>query len=147
MPPRLGQKAIARSAWDAPEIDGQVLLRDVPATNMAALDVVDAIALSPHRVEIRFGKTSFAQEADILTRPIVPQHVFSDFEDPSTEQIAEPLGSGDDHEQSNEEDPENAQGDALARLRRRRCLRLRPGSRVALSSLRTHEVGSITTAA
>ncbi len=71
-----------------------LMLRDVPATNMAALDVVDAIALSPHRVEIRFGKTSFAQEADILTRPIVPQHVFSDFEDPSTEQIAEPLGSG-----------------------------------------------------
>src|SRR5699024_11745401 len=28
------------------------------------------------------------------TRPIVPEHLFSAFEDPSTEQIADPVGSG-----------------------------------------------------
>src|SRR5699024_5406186 len=41
-----------------------------------------------------FGRASFAQEADIVTRPIVPEHLFSAFEDPSTEQIADPVGSG-----------------------------------------------------
>ncbi|ATG54466.1 hypothetical protein CFK41_06560 [Brachybacterium ginsengisoli] len=71
-----------------------LLHRDVPAVNTVALDVVDATAPDPTTVRLRFGRTSFAQESDILTRPIVPEHVFSTFEDPSTEQIAEPMGSG-----------------------------------------------------
>ena len=70
------------------------MMRDFPATNIVALDVKDATAPSPHRAEITFGSTSFAQEADICTRPIVPEHLFSAFEDPGTEQIAEPVGSG-----------------------------------------------------
>ena len=68
--------------------------RDVPATNTVALEVVDAEALDAHRVRLEFGRASFAQEADIVTRPIVPEHLFSAFEDPSTEQIADPVGSG-----------------------------------------------------
>ncbi|MGP5289751.1 ABC transporter substrate-binding protein [Brachybacterium tyrofermentans] len=68
--------------------------RDVPATNTVALDVVDASVVDPTTVRIEFGSTSFAQESDICTRPIVPEHVFSTFENPSMEQIAEPMGSG-----------------------------------------------------
>lgn len=68
--------------------------RDFPATNTVALDIVEATVLEPHRAEIVFGSTSFAQQADITVRPIVPEHVFSTFEDPSTEQVPEPMGSG-----------------------------------------------------
>ncbi|MGP5267168.1 ABC transporter substrate-binding protein [Brachybacterium alimentarium] len=68
--------------------------RDVPATNTVALGIADAIALDSRTVQIEFDGTSFAQEADICTRPIVPEHVFSAFEDPSTEQVADPVGSG-----------------------------------------------------
>ncbi|NMA78478.1 MAG: ABC transporter substrate-binding protein [Actinomycetales bacterium] len=71
-----------------------LMLRDVPATNMDALDVSDAVVVDPLTVEITFGSTSFAHEPTIVGLPIVPEHIFSTFEDPSAEQIEQPVGTG-----------------------------------------------------
>lgn len=68
--------------------------RDFPATNTIALDLVDVEVLDQYRVKLLLGSTSFAHLANILVRPIVPEHLFSVLEDPSTEQIADPVGSG-----------------------------------------------------
>ncbi|MFC0673616.1 ABC transporter substrate-binding protein [Brachybacterium hainanense] len=67
--------------------------RDVPATNTVAMDLVDAEAIDAHRVRLTFGSTSFAMQGDICGRPILPEHLFSSV-DPSSELIAEPVGSG-----------------------------------------------------
>lgn len=71
-----------------------LMMRDVPATNMDALDITDAVVAGPLTVEISFGSTSFAHEPTIVALPIVPEHIFSTFEDPSAEQIEEPVGTG-----------------------------------------------------
>jgi peptide/nickel transport system substrate-binding protein len=69
------------------------MMRDNAATNTAALKVKAAKAEDPYTVRIAFEKTSFAQEADICSVPIVPEHIFSGF-DPSKEVISDPVGSG-----------------------------------------------------
>src|SRR5699024_8705516 len=71
-----------------------LMLRDVPATNMDALDVIDAAVVEPLTAEISFGSTNFAHEPTIVGLPIVPEHIFSTFEDPSAEQIEQPVGTG-----------------------------------------------------
>lgn len=68
--------------------------RDFPGTNTIALDLVDVKILDSYRVELILGSTSFAHQANICGRPIVPEHLFSSFEDPSMEAISEPMGSG-----------------------------------------------------
>lgn len=70
------------------------MLRDVPATNMNALDIADVEVTGPSEVVVTFGSTSFAQEPQILGIPIVPEHIFSTFEDPSAEQVEKPVGTG-----------------------------------------------------
>lgn len=70
------------------------MMRDFPATNTAALAVVEAAATGAHTVEIRFEGPTFAQESTVGGRPIVPEHIFSTFEDPSAEQIEDPVGTG-----------------------------------------------------
>ncbi|WP_114855907.1 ABC transporter substrate-binding protein [Brachybacterium sp. YJGR34] len=69
------------------------MIRDNPATNGLALAVAGATALDATTVEISFSTPTFVQQADVCSRPIVPEHVFSTF-DPGAEQIAEPMGSG-----------------------------------------------------
>ncbi|MBP2380511.1 peptide/nickel transport system substrate-binding protein [Brachybacterium sacelli] len=70
------------------------MLRDVPATNTSALAVVDAVATGSHAVEITFETPTFAQEATVGDLPIVPEHIFSTFQDPSAEQVEHPVGTG-----------------------------------------------------
>src|SRR5699024_3394027 len=59
-----------------------------------ALDVIDAAVVEPLTAEISFGSTNFAHEPTIVGLPIVPEHIFSTFEDPSAEQIEQPVGTG-----------------------------------------------------
>src|SRR5699024_12108975 len=82
-------------AFDAEDVAfTYLMLRDVPATNMDALDVIDAAVVEPLTAEISFGSTHFAHEPTIGGLPIVPEHVFSTFEDPSAEPIEQPVGTG-----------------------------------------------------
>ena len=82
-------------AFDAEDVAfTYLMLRDVPATNMDALDVIDAAVVEPLTAEISFGSTNFAHEPTIVGLPIVPEHIFSTFEDPSAEQIEQPVGTG-----------------------------------------------------
>ena len=53
-----------------------LMMRDVPATNMDALDITDAVVAGPLTVEISFGSTSFAHEPTIVALPIVPEHIW-----------------------------------------------------------------------
>lgn len=70
------------------------MMRDNPATNTSALPIEDAIASDEFTVELSFGTTMFVQEPTIGSMPIVPEHVFSQFEDPSAEQVEAPMGTG-----------------------------------------------------
>ena len=71
-----------------------LMMRDFPAANTAALPVADAVAVDPLTVEISFESTTFAQEPTIGELPIVPEHIYSTFEDPSAEQVEDPVGTG-----------------------------------------------------
>lgn len=82
-------------AFDAEDVVFTFLMmRDVPATNTAALAIVDAVATGHHTVEITFEVPTFAQESAVGLMPIVPEHIFSTFEDPSSEEVADPVGTG-----------------------------------------------------
>lgn len=71
-----------------------LMMRDFPAANTAALDILDAIEVAPMTVRITFGTITFAHEPTIGALPIVPEHIFSTFEDPSAQQVDEPIGTG-----------------------------------------------------
>ncbi|MGP5087494.1 ABC transporter substrate-binding protein [Brachybacterium tyrofermentans] len=71
-----------------------LMMRDFPAANTAALSIVDVVAVDSMTVEITFETTTFAQEATIGALPIVPEHIFSAFEDPAAEQVEVPIGTG-----------------------------------------------------
>lgn len=55
----------------------------------------DAEATDDHQVVISFEHPSFMQESEILGETwIVPEHVWSDFDEPETNVVEEPVGSG-----------------------------------------------------
>lgn len=71
-----------------------LMMRDNPATNTSALPIEDAAASDDYTVELSFGTTMFVQEPTIGSMPIVPEHIFSQFDDPSAEQVEAPVGTG-----------------------------------------------------
>lgn len=64
-----------------------------PATNPAALDIVDATSVDDHTVEVTFDSTMFAFGPAIGNVVIVPEHIFGN-EDPVEFTNDEPVGTG-----------------------------------------------------
>src|SRR5699024_6617212 len=58
------------------------LFVDEPATNLAALDVVEARTTDDLTVEIEFSEPMFAFEHAVGNTLIVPEHIWADVEDP-----------------------------------------------------------------
>lgn len=70
------------------------LIRDTPALNTSGLSAT-AEATDEHTAVLTFDETSFMQEADVLgNQAIVPEHVWSDVEDPVAYTNPEPVGTG-----------------------------------------------------
>lgn len=70
------------------------LFVEQPATNLSALDVTSAEAIDPTTVAITFGESMFAFERAIGNTVIIPEHVWSEVEDPLEFTNAEPVGTG-----------------------------------------------------
>ncbi|WP_147917536.1 ABC transporter substrate-binding protein [Ruania zhangjianzhongii] len=67
---------------------------DQPATNLSALDVVGATATDDLTVEIEFSEPMFAFEHAVGNSLIVPEHIWSEIEDPIETTNEEPVGTG-----------------------------------------------------
>lgn len=70
------------------------LFVDEPATNLAALDVVEAKATDDLTVEIEFSEPMFAFEHAVGNTLVVPEHIWADVEDPMEFTNEEPVGTG-----------------------------------------------------
>lgn len=70
------------------------LFVDEPATNLAALDVVEARATDDLTVEIDFSEPMFAFEHAVGNTLIVPEHIWADVEDPMEDTNEDPVGTG-----------------------------------------------------
>lgn len=70
------------------------LFVDEPATNLAALDVVEARTTDDLTVEIEFSEPMFAFEHAVGNTLIVPEHIWADVEDPMEDTNEDPVGTG-----------------------------------------------------
>lgn len=70
------------------------MMVDHPATNTNARPIVEAVATDDLTVEITFEAPQFAYQAAIGNTLIVPEHVWSEFEDPIETTNEEPVGTG-----------------------------------------------------
>lgn len=65
-----------------------------PATNIAALDIVEATAVDEHTVEVTFGGPQFAFEPAIGNTFIVPEHIWAEQDAPIEFANEDPVGTG-----------------------------------------------------
>lgn len=69
------------------------LLKDTPELNINAIPFED-ISASGDQVTMTFTQSQFVNQVDILSSIVVPEHLWSKIEDPATDTIAEPVGTG-----------------------------------------------------
>jgi peptide/nickel transport system substrate-binding protein len=69
------------------------LLKDNAGINTAALDITDATA-DGDVATVTFGSSQFVKQDKVLQQLIVPEHVWADVADPTTEVNPEPVGTG-----------------------------------------------------
>lgn len=70
------------------------LINETPALNTNGINAT-AEATGPDTVVLTFASTSFVQEANVLgNQPIVPEHVWKDVADPTTDINKNPVGTG-----------------------------------------------------
>ena len=69
------------------------LLRDNPAIEPAALGITD-VTVDGDKVTISFENSVFVKQDKVLEKFIVPEHIWKDVEDVTTETNPEPVGTG-----------------------------------------------------
>ncbi|WP_130798686.1 ABC transporter substrate-binding protein [Streptomyces otsuchiensis] len=69
------------------------LVKDTPAFNGAAIAFED-ITLDGDTVELTFGESQFVNQTRILGTTIVPEHIWSEIDEPETWDNKEPVGTG-----------------------------------------------------
>ena len=69
------------------------LLRDNPAIEPNALGITD-VTVDGNDVTISFASSVFVKQDKVLEKLIVPEHIWADVEDPSTDVNEEPVGTG-----------------------------------------------------
>jgi peptide/nickel transport system substrate-binding protein len=69
------------------------LLKKTSALNINAIAFGD-ISQSGNQVTLTFPKSQFVNQTDILSLPVIPQHVWSTITDPATDPIKNPVGTG-----------------------------------------------------
>ena len=65
-----------------------------PATNMSAFAVSGAEAIDEHTAEVTFDETMYAREEALGNTLIVPEHIWSELDDPTEFTNDEPVGTG-----------------------------------------------------
>lgn len=69
------------------------LLKDTPALDNAALGLKD-VSQDGDTVTLTFEGSMFVKQDKVLHKPIVPEHVWKDMDDPTTDENLEPVGTG-----------------------------------------------------
>lgn len=69
------------------------LLKDTPALNINAIPF-DQVTASGNQVTATFTSSQFVNQVDILSSIVVPEHQWSTLEDPATDTLKEPIGTG-----------------------------------------------------
>ena len=69
------------------------LLKKFAALNGAALPI-DSTSVAGDKVTVTFSNSVFVQQADVLSVLVVPKKVWSTVADPTTDTVADPIGTG-----------------------------------------------------
>ncbi|MCT2584226.1 ABC transporter substrate-binding protein [Actinophytocola sp. S1-96] len=69
------------------------LLKDTPALNINAIPFRD-ITASGNTVALTFEKSQFVNQVDVLSSIVVPEHLWSAMDDPATDTVKNPVGTG-----------------------------------------------------
>ena len=69
------------------------LIRDHAALNLNALPIQDATA-NGNNVTVTFKGSQFVNQSKVLMTFVVPQHIWSTIADPTTDTVANPIGTG-----------------------------------------------------
>jgi peptide/nickel transport system substrate-binding protein len=69
------------------------LIRNTPALDTGNLQLTD-IATEGDDVVLTFGESKFVKQAQVLHTAMVPEHIWSSVDDPTTETNPEPVGTG-----------------------------------------------------
>ncbi len=69
------------------------LLKDTPALNINAIPF-DTVTANGDQVTATFTSSQFVNQVDILTSVVVPEHIWSKLDDPATDTIKDPVGTG-----------------------------------------------------
>jgi peptide/nickel transport system substrate-binding protein len=69
------------------------LLKDTPALNINALPFAEVTA-DGNKVTATFTTSQFVNQVDILSTVVVPEHIWSELDDPATDILEDPVGTG-----------------------------------------------------
>lgn len=69
------------------------LLKDTPALNINAIPF-DEVTASGNKVTATFSASQFVNQVDILSSVVVPEHIWSKLDDPATDVVKDPVGTG-----------------------------------------------------
>ncbi len=69
------------------------IMKQYPALNTYALDISN-VTTSGNSVTVTFGSSQFVHQDDVLSTLVIPKHIWSAMSNPTTDTVADPVGTG-----------------------------------------------------